>query len=691
MPTIRSARPGDPVPDSQEDAATGNGPAHWTVTAVAVSAGLIAVVVAIAISALLPGNTLLLFANRDPGQIVDLALPAVRAVFDLAGAITVGWLIAAVFLAPPRVGGGFDVSGYRCAQAASRSAVVWCLAALAMIPLTYSTATGYSLGQALSADAVRVGLSVFDGTGAALKSAIAAALVAVLARAVLRPSTAFGVLLLAAAGMLPIALSGHASGAGDHDLASDTMIFHIAGISVWVGGLVAFLGLARQRAHHLDLIGRRYSTMALIAFIAVALSGIGNAWVRLPRLSDLFTTDYGRLVLLKTALLVTLGGFGYLQRRRSLAGIAAGNRKPLLTLAVYEIGVMAATIGVAVALGRTAPPSPLPTAPSDIELVLGFNLPGPPDFSNLLTAWRFDLVFGTAGLIMAGLYAWGLIRLRRRGDEWPRGRSIAWFVGCALLVVATSSGLGRYAVAQFSVHMMSHMTLGMLVPILLVLGGPTTLALRALPASRGDGVPGAREAIVGLIHARPLKWLTHPLVIFPLFIGSFYVIYFTSLFETMITSHVGHLIMNLHFLTVGYLYYWVIIGVDPAPRRPAPMVRLAMLLGALPFHAFFGLALMNSRALLGSSYYQSLDLPWVGNLLTDQHLGGAIAWGGAEVPLLVVVIALLAQWAKADEREGRRSDRKANLNADDELTAYNDMLGKLAQRDSPRPEAGSRD
>ena len=653
----------------------------WTVTGVGISAGLIAICVAVAIAAALPANTLLQFAGRNPGQLVALGLPAMRSLFDVSGAITIGWLVGAVFLAPPRIGGRFDVGGYRCAQAASRSALVWFASALAMIPLSYANASGASLGDALSADSLTIGITYYDATAAALKAAVLIALVAVLARAVLRPASAFGVLLLSGIAMLPIAISGHASDSSNHDLASDTMILHLAGISVWVGGLVAFLGLARQRADHLALIARRYSGAALIAFILVALSGLGNAWVRLPRLSDLVTTDYGRLVVLKAALLVTLGGFGYWQRRKSVTALQKGDRKPLLALAVFEIGVMAATIGVAVALGRTAPPPALPIAPSDLELVLGFDLPGPPTIWNLLTAWRFNLILGGAGILLAGLYWWGMTRLRSRGTAWPAGRALSWFAGCLVLVVATSSGLGRYADAEFSLHMIEHMALGMLVPILLVLGGPTTLALRALPASRGDGVPGLREAIVGLVHARPLQWLTHPLAIFPLFIGSFYVLYFTPLFDTMIASHIGHLIMNVHFLLVGYLYYWVIIGVDPAPRRLSPLAKLSLLLGALPFHAFFGLALMNTHTVLGAPFYQSLGLPWVDSLLSDQHVGGAIAWGGAEIPLVLVIISLLAQWSKGDEREARRSDRKAALDDDADLTAYNAMLGRMAAHD----------
>ena len=652
-------------------------------TGVAFAATLIAVCVAVGLSAALPGNTLTQFAGRDPGPVVDLGLPAVRAIFDVTGAITVGWLVAAVLLAPPTRNGRFDVSGYRCAQAASRSAVVWAFSALAMIPLSYANAAGQSIGDAISADGLVTALQYFDSSAAALKAAVAIAFVAIFARAVLRPASAAAVLLLAVLAMLPIALAGHAAGTDDHDLASDSLIYHLLGVSVWVGGLVAFLGLARQRVDHLDLIARRYSGIALVAFIAVALSGIVNGLLRITSLAYLFSTDYGRLLLLKTALLITLGGFGYLQRRRSVAALQVGDRRALLRLAVWEAGVMSATIGVAVALGRTAPPPASPVVPSDIALVLGYDLPGPPTLFNLLTAWRFDLIFGTAAIVLAGLYLWGQLRLRRSGVDWPTGRAVAWYAGCFALLISTSSGLGRYAPAQFSLHMIQHMSLGMAVPVLLVLGAPTTLALRALPAARGDGVPGAREAIVGLTRTRVLRWLTHPLIIFALFIGSFFALYFTPLFDWMISSHVGHLVMSLHFLLVGYLYYWVIIGIDPAPRRLQPLIKLALLVGALPFHAFFGLALMNSRVVLAQDWFQSLALPWVPSLLGDQHLGGGIAWGGAELPLVIVLIALLAQWSRGDEREARRSDRRADLDQGADLAAYNAMLAKLAERDRP--------
>ena len=179
--------------------------------------------------------------------------------------------------------------------------------------------------------------------------------------------------------------------------------------------------------------------------------------------------------------------------------------------------------------------------------------------------------------------------------------------------------------------------------------------------------------------------ITHPLVVLPLFIGSFAAVYFTGLFAVLVASHLGHLVMNVHFLLVGYLYYWVVIGIDPTPRRLPWLAKLGILLAPLPFHAFFGIAMMSSRTPMAADYYQTLALPWVPDLVADQKVGGAFAWAATEAPIVIVIIALVAQWARSDERDARRSDRRGDTRADDELAAYNRMLTSLADRDHPAP------
>ncbi|MFD1050929.1 cytochrome c oxidase assembly protein, partial [Kibdelosporangium lantanae] len=236
---------------------------------------------------------------------------------------------------------------------------------------------------------------------------------------------------------------------------------------------------------------------------------------------------------------------------------------------------------------------------------------------------------------------WSVRRLRKRGDKWPVGRTVAWLCGCAVILLATSSGIGRYSPAMFSIHMISHMMLSMLAPILLVLGGSVTLALRAIPPAGKDAPPGPREWLLAFVQSPVARVLTHPVVALVLFVGSFYALYFSGLFDAALDLHWAHLAMNAHFLLTGYIFYWPVIGIDPTPRKLPPVGRLAMVFASMPFHAFFGVVLMSMQTIIGSLFYRSLGLPWVTDALSDQRLGGGIAWAAGEVPLLVVVVALL--------------------------------------------------
>ncbi|MCA1673005.1 MAG: cytochrome c oxidase assembly protein, partial [Actinobacteria bacterium] len=252
--------------------------------------------------------------------------------------------------------------------------------------------------------------------------------------------------------------------------------------------------------------------------------------------------------------------------------------------------------------------------------------------------------------------------------------------GCATILVATSSGIGRYSMAMFSVHMGVHMLLSMLAPILLVLGGPVTLALRALRPAGADNPPGPREWLQAFLHSWVVRMATHPLMALGMYIASFYVVYFTGLFDAAASSHWAHLVMNAHFILMGYAYYWLIVGIDPAPRRLPYLGKLGLLLAAMPFHAFFGISLMGSATVIGGDFYRALALPWVPDLLADQRVAGAMAWAAGEIPLVVVLIALLVQWSRTDERQARRYDRRAASDGEAELAAYNVMLAQLAER-----------
>ncbi|MET8009215.1 cytochrome c oxidase assembly protein [Streptomyces sp. NPDC005271] len=287
--------------------------------------------------------------------------------------------------------------------------------------------------------------------------------------------------------------------------------------------------------------------------------------------------------------------------------------------------------------------------------------------------------FFLVGCVLAlALYGWGVARLWRRGDSWPVGRPISFALGVLTIAVAMCTRLNDYGMVMFSVHMVQHMIISMVSPILMLLGAPVTLALRALPAA-GRGRKGPRELLVALLHSRYMRIVTHPAFTIPLFIASLYALYFTPLFDFLMESKTGHIAMMIHFLAVGLVFFWPIMGVDPGPHRPGYVMRMLELFAGMPFHAFFGIALMMaSEPMIGTYEHPPASLAI--DALSDQNAAGGIAWAFSEIPSVIVLIALVYQWYRSEQRQARRSDRIADRDGDQELAAYNAYLASLQGR-----------
>jgi cytochrome c oxidase assembly factor CtaG/putative copper export protein len=644
--------------------------------------GLLAGVTAAAIGAMTLAAALTATGLPDPGPVTTYGLPFVRAAGEIACVVAVGSFMFAAFLVPPQQSGVLDADGYRALRVGTVASAIWTMCSVLLVPLTVSDVTGQPLTSRLSPSAIWSVASLVETAGAWRWTAVLAAIVTVASIPVLRWSPTpllFGGALIT---LIPLALTGHSSTGGSHDLATNSLLIHLFAAALWAGGLLALLVHTLRGGGHADVAARRFSAVALWCFVAMALSGVVNALVRI-RLTELFDDSYGFLVMAKAIALCTLGFIGWRQRRSGVAALQSdpNARGPLIRLALTEAIIFGLTFGVAVALSRTPPPAPPIFNPSIPAIEIGYDFAGPPTLARILFDWRFDLIFGTAAIVMAVVYLVGVRRLRRRGDSWPTGRIIAWLFGCLVLLFATSSGLGRYMPAMFSMHMAAHMLLSMLTPVLLVLGAPVTLALRALPTAGKGDPPGPREWLLAALHSKVSQFLTNPIVATVLFVAGFYGLYFGGIFDAAVGTHAAHLAMNLHFLLTGYLFYWVVIGVDPTPR-PIPMLgKVAMVFGSLPLHAFFGVTLMSTKSVLGESFYKSLQLYWHSDLLGDQRLGGGIAWAAGEVPLVVVMIALFVQWTRSDQRTAKRLDRAADRDDDAELVAYNAMLAELAKRE----------
>ncbi len=293
-------------------------------------------------------------------------------------------------------------------------------------------------------------------------------------------------------------------------------------------------------------------------------------------------------------------------------------------------------------------------------------------------------------LALLMLYGCGVLILHRRGTRWPVGRSLWWLAGAASILLVTGTGIDGYGMELFSIHMVQHMVLNMLSPVFLVLGAPITLLLRALPAGPG-GRGRFRRGVLRLLHTRAAGLLTHPAVTFALFIMSLYGLYFTPAFDYLMGTWWGHNLMLVHFLLIGFLYFWGVLGVDPSPRKSArglralagPVLPVLELAATAPFHAFFGVVVMMSTTLLVRFYSMPMH-GWHLSPLADQATGGGIAWGFTELPTLLVLGVLVLKWQKSDGRATRASERRLAREGDPELENYNEYLHALSLRNERR-------
>lgn len=589
----------------------------------------------------------------DPGFITTYGLPFFRAAGWVLAALSVGSFLFATFFISPRVPENdnarlteawLNVDGHLASRTGSVAATCFGMIALLMIPMTLSDISGTPFLQTLQP-------SAWSAAIAQVATAQAWAWVALIALTtgiaglfsrswITQPLLMVGSVLM----IIPLGLEGHSASGGNHDFGTNSYLWHLVFLVIWVGGLMALIAHGRRLGPDLDLALRRYSTVALIAIIVMAVSGLVNAAIRID-LADLFTTRYGLIIVAKTIGVVVLGVFGWLHRSRVIPKVQANptDRGLFRQVAIGEVLVMAVVTGVSVTMGRTPPPAPSDPNLSQMTVELGYELAEKPTLTNIWTMWRFDLLFGSIALLLAAGYLAAVWRAHRAGTPWPTMRLIWWLTGCVALLVTMCSGIGMNMPASFSMHMVGHLILSMVVPLFLVLGAPLNL-LTAAFAPGAPGRPGIHEWVHALTRSTLARIITHPAVNTVQFLFFSYVMYLIiPIYELAISEHAGHVIMNTLLLVSGSIYFWGLLGPDPVPhRRPAP-VRLAWLLASLPVHVGFGVYLSQLTTVMGEEFYRSLLLPWDVNLLADQH-AAVITWAIGGIPLLLTIILLIRQW-----------------------------------------------
>lgn len=623
----------------------------------------------------------------DPGAVVRFGGPIARMFVNLASAMLVGSLVLVLWAFKDKsreFRAGLDI--------AAGSAAVLTVSSLATMVFAFieMSGVGFSLDEQFGSALAQFGGEVVLGQ-LWVWMLVLGALTTVVCFAVTDRRLVLVALGMALAALMPLAQQGHAQGASGHALAVNSLYIHLAGVSAWLGGLLTILLISRVVDRpRLSTITERYSGIALLAYAAVTISGVVSAWMRVSGVDDLFGTGYGQLVILKTLALIALGIFGALHRRYFIPRMASDGAKgarAFAWFAVAELAIMGVASGFAAALGRTQTPVPIEPAYlqegdriTPAEYLTGDPLPPPMTPEVFMTLWKWDLLWVVIPVFAVALYLAGVRRLRRRGDTWPVGRTIAWILGFALLFYTTNGALNAYERYVFSVHMLGHMLLTMLIPLILVLAAPVTLLLRAVP-KRDDGSWGAREWVMWAIHTPYSKLITHPIVAAVIFAGSLWLFYFTPMLEWAMRDHLGHEWMIIHFLISGYLFSLSMIGVDPVPMRFPHAMRLLILFATMAAHAFFGVTIMSMTGMLVPDWFGAMGREWGFPPLQDQSVGGSIAWGIGELPTLALAVLVAYQWMKDDDRVQKRRDRAADRSDEAELRAYNEMLAEQAKRD----------
>jgi cytochrome c oxidase assembly factor CtaG/putative copper export protein len=573
----------------------------------------------------------------DSGPVAGWGLPLARLAFDLCAVAVVGALVTALLL-PQHT---FSAAAGPALRVAGWGAAGWAVSAAALLLLTVSDVLGVAPTQMFTGEQLsRVSGYVWQlAQGRGLLLVVGCAVVvAAYSRWTRTRVGVTGLLVVAAVGMLPVLFAGHSASSSNHDLATSSLVVHVLGATVWVGGLAGMLLLLRRSPRTLAEVLPRYSALALVCFAAVALSGLLNAWVRTSGDLGLWVfSGYGALLAAKVAALVCLGGCGWWHRRRTVSDLTGGRPGAFGRLAAVEVGLMAATVGVAVALSRTPPPAGAtagvpshgtghPTLGDDVA---------PFTLVRVLTEWRPEAISLAVVAILFACYLGGLRALRRRGEPWPWPRTAAAGAATVVALVATSGGLATYSTATFSLQVTQFLVLLVVVPVLVALSAPVTLAATANRPRGADPAPGR---LPGPLRAPATAWLLDPLNMLIVATVGVFVLYATPLLAASLRSAPLHLAVNLVTLAVGCLLWSAVLARDPVvPARPRAY-RLWVLGGLLVLLGGIAARIYGSPVLLAGEWFKDLAWPWV-QPPRDQRLGAQLMAGVVVVlgPLLAVL------------------------------------------------------
>lgn len=546
----------------------------------------------------------------DAGPIARHGAPIASMLADLAAALTLGGAMVAGWLLRE------DPDRARVMIAVGIAAAITTLARGTSLAFSYAVATGQPVGSPRFGSDLGVFVATDLGIWLLIALVVAAATTTV---AVLGSSVRIARTVAALAGLIAFsaAMTGHAAGDETHEVGTSTMLIHLLAVGIWVGGL-AVLQLLPDRGRDDGAVVRGFSHLALICWVALALSGVWALAVRMNHPGEILTSPYVQLGVAKAVLLLLLGGLGILQRRQIAEGFEETRgpaqsaaraddgthaRATYRRLALLELALMGLAVALAAAMSSSPPPADAGTPPEGPAGVLtGYPLPAMPELSTVLTAWRPD-PFGIALACVLVLVWW-----RARAPHRSRAQNLRLLTGAAVLVLVTSGPLNVYGKVLVSAHVLQHVLLMLPAGVLLGSVGAVPQRLRAL-------CDGRWWAAVLLALAGPSL----------LIIG-----YVSPFLRLALDGHAAHLALQLLALAGGVLTALTIRAVpSTAPRWQRLLLRGSPLLLGLGA----GVMLLLTDSLLAASWFGATGRSWWADALADQQRAGIA---------VLVVVALAA-------------------------------------------------
>lgn len=458
-----------------------------------------------------------------------------------------------------------------------------------------------------------------------------------------------------------VAVTGNVTVGLGHDWATDAAIaltlsaapLFTAAVGAWLVGTKAATD--------------RYQKLVLPL---LALAAAGHATVSVQQLAGtpMTGTMYG-LACIAILAILALVALSWLVRQ--FTGRRPGSVGRDVVLAIAYVAALAAENHI---------PTPRFLEPQSIMVnYLGYEVTVAPTIARLVGLSRPNVLWVLIVLFALGTYAAGVWKAHRAGRRWPLWRSIAWAASWLLTLFLAVTGLWEYSTVMYSWHMVVHMTVNMMVPVLAVLGAPFLL-MRTASTPKPEAV-SIGEAVDALEDHRLWQVLTGPPAAWLAYVGSLFVVYYTPAFAWLMKYHWAHQLMLLFFMVTGYFFFTQIVGADHPGRQLPHLLKLALVISIMPFHAVFAVGILSSATLIGKEFYEVIAAPFVPDLMADQNIAGQAAWFLGEIPLFLVIIALAAQWFGQDKKDATELDRRDDSGEDDSYDAYNDMLAELARRD----------